>query len=205
MAEISRWLGRGVEVSEIGAIDSLTPQEIATLAPRAGDYPLVTRLRDGSAVIVAKRHIIDPVQAAITASEDAGGDVALVVCTGEFPSFAHRRPLLMADRLLLHGVAGIAKDARVAVLCPIPEQVDLTRKKWASLIPELAVFAASPYEDLDLLAGAADRIREWRPEFAVMDCMGYTAVMKEIVTAATRVPVLLAQSVVGRLAAEILE
>lgn len=205
MAEMIRWLGSGVEIREAGALDDLAPETIAALAPGPGDYPLVTRLRDGSSVTIAKRHILDRMQAAITASEAVGADVVLVVCTGEFSRFDHRRPLLLANQLLLHGVMGIAAGSRVAVLCPAAEQSDLTRTKWHQLTPDLAVFAASPYGDPSELTAAASEIKRWGPEFVVLDCMGYTQTMKDALAEATGVPVLLARSVVSRLAAEILE
>lgn len=205
MVEMIQWLGSGVEVLEAGALDGRTADEIAAMAPGPGDYPLVTRLRDGRSVTIGKRHILDHMQSAITAGEAAGADVLLVVCTSEFPRFDHRRPLLLANQLLLHGVTAIAAGARVAVLCPAAEQVDLVRAKWRQLTPDLTVRAASPYGDPAELTAAAGEITRWGPEFVVLDCMGYTQAMKEAVTEATGVPVLLARSLVSRLTAEILE
>lgn len=205
MAEIVHWLGSGVRVLEAGALDDVSTAEIAAMAPGPKDDPLVTRLRGGTAVTIAKRHIVDRMQSAITAGEDAGADVVLVVCTGEFPAFEHRRPLLMAGHLLLHGVLGIASGARVVVLCPVAEQVQMTRAKWGRLTVHLNAIAASPYGDPAELSKAAIEIQLLRPDFVVMDCMGYTQAMKEALTAATGVPALLARSVVARLTAEILE
>lgn len=205
MAEMIQWLGSGVDVLEAGALNGLTADEIAAMAPGPGDYPLVTRLRDGSSVTIAKRHILDQMQSAITASEAAGADVVLVVCTSEFPRFDHRRPLLLANQILLHGVMAIAAGSRVVVLCPVAEQLDLTRTKWHQLTPDLAVIVASPYGDPAELIAAAREIKRWGPEFVVLDCMGYTQAMKEAVAEATGAPVLLARSVVSRLTAEILE
>jgi protein AroM len=205
MAEMIQWLGSGVDVLEAGALDGRTAGEIAAMAPGPGDYPLVTRLRDGRSVTIGKRYLLDHMQSAITAGEAAGADVLLVVCTSEFPRFDHRRPLLLANHLLLHGVTAIAAGSRVAVLCPAAEQVDLIRTKWRQLTPDLTVRAASPYGDPAELTAAAIEITRWGPEFVVLDCMGYTQAMKEAVTEATGVPVLLARSVVSRLTAEILE
>ena len=65
-------LGSGVTVRERGALDGLGRAEIAALAPRPGDDILVTRLADGTAAFVAKRHIVSRVQAAIGELERAG-------------------------------------------------------------------------------------------------------------------------------------
>jgi protein AroM len=205
MAEMIQWLGSGVEIVEAGALDACTVEEIASMAPGPGDDPLVTRLRDGRAVTVGKRSIVDQVQRLITASEAAGADASLVVCTGDFPRFEHRRPLLLAGSLLRYGVMGIAAGSRVAVMCPVAEQVDLTLARWRHLTPDLTVRAASPYGDPADVTAAAVEIGRWGPEFVVLDCMGYTSAMKAAVAQATGARVLLARSVVGRLTAELLD
>lgn len=205
MHEMLHWLGSHRDVFEAGALDGLTPSQVAAMAPGPDDYTLVTRLRDGSSVTIAEHLIIDRIQTAIDAAEAAGAEVVLLVCTGEFPPFRHRRPLLTAHQLLLHGVFAIASGARVAVACPAPEQIDMMKTKWTGLSSDLLVTAASPYGDPGELQAAAAAMRDWGPDFVVMDCMGYTQGMKEAVSAVVGAPVLLARSVVARLAAEVVE
>ena len=55
--EVAEIHGPDVEIREAGALDGMTTEEIAKLAPRKGDYVLVTRLADGSSVQVAEQHI----------------------------------------------------------------------------------------------------------------------------------------------------
>ncbi|HCA41385.1 MAG TPA: AroM protein, partial [Aminobacterium sp.] len=50
-------LGENVEVVESGALDGLTKDEVAEMAPKKDDYVLVTRMQDGSSVTVAERYI----------------------------------------------------------------------------------------------------------------------------------------------------
>ena len=47
-------LGGDVEIVEAGALDGLTREQIAPLAPEGDDEILVTRLADGSSVFVGK-------------------------------------------------------------------------------------------------------------------------------------------------------
>jgi hypothetical protein len=56
--ELLEVLGPGVELLEGGALDGMSGAEIAAIAPRDGDQVLVTRLRDGSSVRLAERHIL---------------------------------------------------------------------------------------------------------------------------------------------------
>jgi protein AroM len=200
--EMIGWLGP-VRPLERGALDGLTAEQIEQLSPTNGDYALVTRLRDGSSATIAEHHILPRLQAAITDLEGEGSEAVILLCTGEFPRFEHARPLLTSERLLVNGVKAIAQGARVGVICPLPEQIESTKKKWTELSNDLHVVASSPYGDLADLRWAASRVREFGAEYVVLDCMGYTQEMKEMVREEVGVPVLLARSVVARLASEV--
>lgn len=199
--EMLAWLD-GAEPLEQGALDGLTAKEIAGLRPTGDDHTLVTRLRDGSSAVIGKRHILRRMQRAIDDLETAGADASVLLCTGEFPAFRHRKPLLPADQLLVHGVRGLAGGARVGVVCPLPEQEEDVRRKWADLTGDLYVASGSPYGPLEAAVQAAGRLAASRVDFIVLDCMGFTQAMKRRVQQEFHVPVLLARSVVARLAAE---
>ncbi|MEX0974372.1 MAG: AroM family protein [Bacillota bacterium] len=79
--------GQVVEVLEAGALDGLTLEEVRKLAPVQGDYVLVTRMADGTAVKIAERHILPLMQEKIDGLVRRGADVVALVCTGEFPQF----------------------------------------------------------------------------------------------------------------------
>ena len=202
--EMSGWLG-SARILERGALDGMDGTGISSLRPGPDDYPLVTRLGDGSSVTIAKRKLLPRIQSAITELEDEGSDVVVLVCTGEFPEFRHRVPLLTAERLFVDGARAIAQGARVGVLCPLSEQADLTRRKWSFLGEGLHVDAGSPYGGaLEVLRAPARRLGKSGVDYIVLDCMGYTQEMKELVSREAGAPAILARSVVARLAAEVL-
>jgi len=93
-------LGADVEILEAGALDGLTPTLIAPLAPEGDDEILVTRLADGSSVFVGKSKMIPHIEARIAALEDRGVALNVLLCTGEFPKLAARRPFLEPQQLL---------------------------------------------------------------------------------------------------------
>jgi protein AroM len=202
--EMETWLGP-VRTIERGALDEMTPDGIAALRPTPDDYTLITRLSDGSSATIAERHILPRIQSAITDLEAAEVEAVVLLCTGEFPPFDHERPLLRAERLIVDGVRAIAGGPRVGVVCPLPEQERLTHDKWSDLSDDLHVASGSPYnEDTDDLRRAARHLGEIGVDYVVLDCMGYTQEMKDLVRQEAGAPVLLARSVVARLAAEVI-
>ena len=203
--EMRTWLPAD-SLHERGALDGLDREAIALLAPTDGDESLTTLLVDGSSVVVGRAGLLDPIQAHIDNLERIGVDVTLVVCTGEFPPFRHTKPLLMAERLLTLGVAAVVNDAPVGIICPLPEQEQDSRTKFADHLPGLVVASATPYADgTGGIEDAARRLAEGGAHVLVLDCMGYTQQHRRAASEASGLPVILARSVVGRLAAELTE
>lgn len=202
--EMTRWLGPAL-VLERGALDEMDEDEISAFRSGTEDYPLVTRLNDGSSVTVAKRLLLPRIQSAITELEEEGADAVVLVCTGEFPLFRHRVPLLTAERLFVDGTRAISQGTRVGVLCPLPDQEELTREKWSFLGEGLLVASGSPYDGgTEDLRAAARTLGRADVDYVVLDCMGYTQDMKEMVAREAGAPAILARSVVARLTAEVL-
>lgn len=224
--------GDAVRIAEGGALDGLTLDEVNELAPHAGDYVLVTRMADGTAVKIAERHILPRMQAQIDRLVANGADVIALVCTGEFPKFSCDRLLVEPQKVLRHAAAAVASGRRLGVLLPDKDQIPQGTRRWSSLQAfagyqgyesdhisdhslrhspsgkrdqHLRIEAASPYGDPTSIRDAAERLREWGVEMVVMDCIGYTLAMKGVVKEVIGVPVILARSILGRTLAELLE
>ena len=152
-------LGGDVEIVEAGALDGLTPQQIAPLAPDGDDEILVTRLADGSAVFVGKTKMIPLVEARIAALEDRGVALNVLLCTGEFPKLAARRPFLEPQPLLLGLLRATTFPGRLGVLTPSERHVPQTLARWRASGFDAHVAPLSPYEEHDPAAvqRAADR------------------------------------------------
>jgi len=87
LSDIQEYL-KGLEIVEAGALDGLTREYIETnLAPRAGETLLVTRMRDGSEVIIAEERILPLMQERVRWLEEQGVEVIAVLCSGSFPEF----------------------------------------------------------------------------------------------------------------------
>lgn len=196
----------GIErVLERGALDGLSRDDLAGMRPGADDYRLITLLHDGSSVEIAKRFILDRLQAQVDALEGAGADAILIMCTGEFPPFRHRVPLIQPQLALYGVVKGLAGDGTVASLTPLASQVPQAHAKWASLGIDSVVFDADPYGDdpLGAVAAAAARAHAAGAATLFMDCFGYDATMGAAARAAFGGPVVVARSMAARIAAEV--
>lgn len=195
---------RGVKVVQAGALDDLTEDELRALPTRrrSGSEVLTSRLRDGRSITFAREDILDLVQQRITELEDQV-DATLLVCTGAFPPFRHRRPLVPAESLIVAGARALSTGT-IGVICPLPEQIDDSTAKFAESGRTVIATAVDPYsaDEADFEAAAHD-LTGRAARVVVMDCMGYTEAQRAATVQATRLPVILARSLVGRLAGEL--
>lgn len=202
MAEL---IGPSVEIREAGALDGLTRVDIAALAPGPADEILVTRLADGSAVFVAKRHVTARVEAKIAELEERGAALTALLCTGAFGRLAASRPLLQPQQVLLGVLRGMRWPGRLGVLTPSVPHVPQTDARWRADGFDPVVVPLSPYEEDDPAARvrAADALRAAGAGLVVMDCIGFRRKTKHELQGLTGVPVLLANLLVARVIAEV--
>lgn len=200
--EMEKLLGPAVRVAQAGALDGLTRAEIDALAPAAGQDALITRLRDGSDVIVAKPLIQARLQACLDRLQDTA-DAFVILCTGAFAPFRSRRPVLLPDRVLAATVQAVFEGGRLGVIVPIPQQREGAARRWAGVDPGVVVAVASPYADPAATVEAAEELRRAGVTLVVMSCAGFTPAMKAVVRDVTGAPVLLPTALIARLLAEL--
>ena len=196
----------GIEIVEAGALDGLDRAAIARLAPEGDDEILVTRLADASSVFVGKTHVLPLVRARIAALEDLGVAATVLLCTGAFPRLTTRRLLLEPQQVLLGVLRGLSHSGRLGVLTPSERHVPQTTARWRADGFDAAVVPLSPYEEHDpaALARATAALRDAGVGLVVMDCIGFRDVTRRDLAARLGVPVLVANLLVARLAAELL-
>lgn len=201
MADIIPILGNDIEIVESGALDGLTKEDIMGMAPKRGDYVLVTRLNDGSSVTVAERYIIPRVEEKIREHFRRDIPVVLLLCTGDFPAFSigGKGLLIRPQRILYNVVQAVAESTRLAVITPSKDQLAQAKGRWEKVSKELSVVYASPYGDFSQIDNAIDMLQSYKPDVVIMDCMGYTVEMQDMVRQHVGKPVLLARSLVARI------
>jgi len=198
-------LGGDVEIVEAGALDGLGREQIVPLAPEGDDEILVTRLADGSSVFVGKTKVIPRIEAKIAALEDRGVALNVLLCTGEFPKLAARRPFLEPQQLLLGLLRAMVFPGRLGVLTPSERHVPQTIARWRASGFDAHVAPLSPYEENDPAAvRRAAELRAGSAGLVVMDCIGFRGKTRDEVAALTGAPTLVANLLVARVAAELL-
>lgn len=204
--DVARVAGREFEVVERGALDGLTAVEVSRLAPAEEDDLLVTVLSDDTPVRVGKRTILRRLQEQAAHLEDDGVAATLLACTGRFPGFDHRRPLLQPQAALYGVVKGLANESLIATMPPLSEQAEMARREWAALgVPDVVVVAADPYgpDPHRAVAAAAAHAERSGADVLFMDCFGFGLDMRDTAAANFTGHIVLARSMAARLLAEI--
>ena len=85
MEDLDDILRGDVELIQAGALDLLTLEEVETLRPDGTGNTLVSRMRDGTGVMLQEQKILPLLQQRIHDLEEQGVSAILIMCTGEFP------------------------------------------------------------------------------------------------------------------------
>src|SRR5207237_3250220 len=102
LAEMLERIGPGIEPIEIGALDDLTDDAIARLAPRAGDQTLVSRLRDGREVTIGKTWTRQRLVELMHDLDTKDLDLIVLLSTGSFGGVHARTLRVEAQRMVGH-------------------------------------------------------------------------------------------------------
>ena len=200
--EMEKLLGAGVRVLQAGALDGLSRADIAALAPADGKDALITRLTEGTEVIVSKPAILERLQACLDTLAPKA-DACVILCAGKFPPFRSPHPVLLPERLIAAAVDAAWEGGRLGVIVPIPHQRAGAVARWQHIDPQVAVAVASPYQGAGDVTSAAEELRRAGVTLTIMNCLGFTSATKAIVRDVTGAPALLPISLIARFLAEL--
>jgi protein AroM len=201
--ELGAVLGPDVRIVQAGALDGLSRADIDALAPAPDDDDaLITHLRDGANVLVAKRRIVPRLQACV---DRLGHDVdaIAILCAGVFPPFTSARPVVLPERCMAAIVDAVFDGGRLGVIVPIKEQHASSAARWSRVDPRVVVTVASPYDEPARLVAAAEELQRAGVSLVVLECQGFTSAMKRVVRDVTGAPALLPTTVIARVLAEL--
>lgn len=203
-ADFKRVWGNEVDCVERGALDGLTAEEIAAMAPGKDDYVLVTQMADGSSVQISEGAVFPLLCQKIDGLFDEGLRAVLLLCTGEFPELTTKGLLIRPQKILAHIVRSIAEGARIGVCMPSSDQLEQSKARWSLIGGDVKCVEASPYVNSDnSIKQAAQELAAWKPQIIVMDCMGYSMTMKEQLRRFCSCPVILARTAAARVMGEL--
>jgi protein AroM len=200
-------IGAGVARQHVGLLDGLSREAIAAGFAAVPDRPeLITRLLDGSVVIIDRGAAEAAAAEKLGELEAAGCTTILLLCTGQFAKLACRRAwLLEPDRIVPPAVAALAGDRQVGIVVPLASQIASEGGKWAALARRPIYAVASPYAgDAGAVKDAARSLRAQGADLLVMDCMGFVEHHRKEATEGAGCPVILSNALIAKLTAEVL-
>ena len=203
MVDLEPILCEKAEITEAGALDGLTEEQVAAMAPGPGDVVLVTRF-NGRTVEVAERCIVERLQIKINELEAAGMQCILLLCTGRFSNFVVNVPFIAPGPVLSAVVPVCSNNSSIGVLVPEESQIEELRRAWAPLVRRVELISASPYGAIEDIEAAAATFRDMDIDLIVPDCMGYTQAIKDIIADISQKPVMLSRTLVARVVVEML-
>ena len=198
-------LGAELPRQHAGVLDGRSREEIdRDFAPQPDGALLITKLLDGTSVVIDRQHTERAAQAKLTALEAAGCTTILMLCTGHFESLrTERARLIEPDRILPPTVAALVQDAQLGIIVPLAEQIASEAGKWAPLARPPIYAAASPYGGDGLtVAEAAEALAERGAQILLMDCMGFVESHRQD-AATAGLPVILSNALIAKIVSEV--
>lgn len=183
-----------------GALAGVPPAEVAAISV-PDRYPLLVRLADGGTAQIPLAALAPLVEERARRLAEEGVAAVVVACAGAFPEIRCAAPVLLPGRLLPGVVGAMTRSRRIGIVTPLAGQAPAAREKWTADGFSVKVAWASPYVHDELDAAAA--MRDPTLEVVVLDCMGHGDDYRRAFAERCGRPVVLAQSVVARVAGEL--
>lgn len=205
-----------IQILETGALDGWEMEKISSLDRQPGDRLLATRLRNGTTVVLPEKHIHTELRRCVKQLEDADSDFVLFLCTGKMPDKLQSRvPMLFPQKILQGFVRAVFPQKRILILTPESEQMAHLHTEWNQYGLDAAVLPLSPFSPVTDPDARGEGSHSWSDVLScitadpasvvVMDCMSYSNEMKLKIARETGKMVILARTLVGRVAGELFE
>ncbi|MCX8995824.1 AroM family protein [Rhizobiaceae bacterium BDR2-2] len=183
-----------IEALEIGALDGLSAQHIDALRVRPGETSIISRLADGSDIVLSKPRIGERMAEIVAAFSPKQYDLVVMLSTGLFRDFESTCPTVNAQRAIESAIISLAAHgAVVGLIQPLEQQIH-----------ELDIPALSPYRVLAAYGREGDRSLLARAlmdlsgsEIIVLNSVSFTEADRETVARASGKPVVLARRIVA--------
>ena len=132
--------------------------------------------------------------------------VIVILCTGEFPGLKSKKLLIEPSNLVFHVVKSLLPTGKLGVLIPSSDQIEEIMPKWEYNGVNVVIEVLPPYEEVneEKVREKAEKLKNAGVNLTVLDCMGYSTHIAEIVKEATKLPVILSRTLVARIVREFL-
>jgi len=196
-------LEEGFEIVEAGALDDVTSEEIDQIEFEPDDYLLVSRMRDGTEVMITKRFILPRLQEKLRRLEEQGVGLTVIMCTGSFPKFESEGLVVTPQEILKGVLEATLKRGRLGVVYPAEEQMHMAETTFGIEGVEVYADFLSPYEGEGDEEALADRLADQDLDLILLNCFGFSSNVKATVAERTSRPVILSNTLVARVLKEL--
>ncbi len=196
-------LGDGFEIVEAGALDDVTSEEIDQIEFEPDDYLLVSRMRDGTEVMITKRFILPRLQEKLRRLEEQGVGLTVIMCTGRFPKFESKGLVVTPQEILKGILEATLKRGRLGVVYPAEEQMHMAETTFGREGVEVYADFLSPYKGESDVEALADRLADQDLDLILLNCFGFSSNVKATVAERTSRPVILSNTLVARVLKEL--
>jgi len=197
LSEILPRLSSTCTIVQAGALDGLSQEEIDRLKPEGGHLPLISRLRNGQAVIISREKILPLLQAQINRLEQEEVEIIALLCTEDFADLHSKKKLLLPFNLLKEEILKLSPSGLV-VFIPLKEQRRMAQAKWRIPRIKLLIEILNPYQDVSNFTLLTSELNRKRNFLLVFDCLGYSISLAQSISMRLAHPNLLPRMILAR-------
>lgn len=154
ISEVTRRLGGPVDYDEFGALDGIDAAEIAHKGRPTGDLPLISKLNDGTPVVVSTKFQNECLDRVIAEADEKGYELIVLLASGVFRNFNTKTPFLNGQLAVDDWITSfVMGPAQLGVVFPLRKQAKdpVTLQTYGILIQN--------YQTIDF-SGQASRLEE---------------------------------------------
>jgi len=189
-------LSSDIEIVEYGVLDDLSPEELAFLMPQVQETPLVSRLRNGSQVVLSEKKISELLPEAIDfVNTKMNVNAVGLLCTHDFPKKKYSCPVIFPSDYIRFIIDEILDVQKLGVVVPLDSQMEAARRKWGR--KRTVAVSKSPYVQGKTWNGLADVLFEERVDTVILDCIGYKIQDRQKIYNLLDIPVLLPRAILS--------
>ncbi|MGI6364176.1 MAG: AroM family protein [Bacillota bacterium] len=195
--ELADLLPRNCRLTELGALDGQSPTQLLKATPVGNEAFYVTLLSDGTEIKVSKLALEGLIRNSLEELQRRGADLAVLLCTGEFPPMATKIPFFRGSEITKARVKQEYCGQKIAVVVPDPDQAAHMSQRWLNLGIQHDIYDCSPYYETEQSQKLCAQLRKSQVDFIVLDCFGFTLEMANCFRQQTGKHVLLPREIVG--------
>lgn len=175
--EIAELLPNNCRVIELGALDNLSPTQLRKAIASEGDAFYVTLLSNGTEVSISQHALEGLLRSRLTELHRRGAQLAVLLCTGEFPLLNGEIPFLRGSEILTERVKREYRGKSIAVVVPNQGQAEHMSQRWNNLGVQHNIFHCLPYHETEESMKLCAKLQKSQADFIVLDCIGFTLEM----------------------------